>query len=151
MGSMFAKIIGYQYIILFPGDNRLVICWCRDLITYLVRVKRVFSILKVDGSILVKVIPIYKCATYSIMRTSSRRRGRIARNSHYQTNVYFGTFCILLSLSTSGWGCRERNAWMETTIIHQSLLPPLPSSSPANAFAKDILFTQCDLFSTDTP
>lgn len=63
----------------------------------------------------------------------------------------FGTFCILLSLSTSGWGWRERNAWMETTIIHKSLRPPhpLPPSPPANAFARDILFTQCDLFSTD--
>lgn len=148
---MFAKIIGAQYIILFPSDNRLVICWCKDLITYLVRVKRVFLILDVDDSILVKVIPIYKCAMYSIMSTSSRRKGRMAPDSHYESNVYFGTFCILLSLSTSGWGYRERNAWMETTIIHQSLLPPLPSSSPANAFAKDILFTQCDLFSTDTP
>lgn len=66
-------------------------------------------------------------------------------------NMYMDIFCILLSLSTSGGGKRERNAWMEMTIIHQFLLPPLPSSSPANAFAKDILFTQCDLFSTDTP
>lgn len=66
-------------------------------------------------------------------------------------NMYKDIFCILLSLSTSGGGKRERNAWMEMTIIHQFLLPPLPSSSPANAFAKDILFTQCDLFSTDTP
>lgn len=69
MGSMFAKIIGAQYIILFPSDNGLVICWCRDLISYLVRVKRVLPILNVDGSIFFKVIPIYKCAMYSIMRT----------------------------------------------------------------------------------
>lgn len=38
------KIIAAHHIILFPSDKRLVICWHSDLITYLVRVKRIFPI-----------------------------------------------------------------------------------------------------------
>lgn len=59
----------------------------------------------------------------------------------------FDFSCLCAHLAGEG----ECDAWMERTIIHQSFLPPLPSSSLANAFAKDILFTPCDLFSTDKP
>lgn len=52
----------------------------------------------------------------------------------------------VFSVSTSGKG--KCNAWMETTIIHQLLFPPI-SLSPASGFLRDILFTRFDLFSTD--
>lgn len=109
------------------------------------------------GSYVLSILRILFVECWKIRRHSRQReRGPPPPHPPHSpkfspANVYMDIFRIPLSLSTSGWGEKERNAWMEMTIIHQFLLPPLLSSSPANASAKDILFTQCDLFSTDTP